>query len=216
MRYCILTAAVSLLFSAACALYAADNGTAKLPANPLQAVSSGPVVAQFKEVYVYCDDQSKNRYFPTGWMGDATDIKFSVSYHADQNQDLGKTCLKITYLAKGKNEWAGVYWQNPANNWGSINGGRDLTGAKFLTFWARGEKGGEIISEFKIGGLTGKYPDSDMAWMGPVKLKKDWQQYKIDLKDKDLHYILGGFCFTVLASDNPPGCTFYLADIKYE
>lgn len=170
---------------------------------------------KFPVFCVYTDDLSKrNHYYPSGWMGDVQDIKFSGVYQ--ENKGLGSTCLRITYLARRSKQWAGIYWQNPPNNWGTVQGGYDLRGATAVTFWARGEKGGEKISEFKIGGLTGKNPDSDVAWIGPIKLKKQWTQYKIDLTDKDLRYISGGFCFTLIKIDNPHGCTFYLDEMRYE
>lgn len=172
-------------------------------------------VRPFSKFYVLTDDETKNHFAPTGWMGDAQDFKTSAAY-IDDRQDLGKTCMKITYLAKGKKGWAGIYWQNPPNNWGAVKSGYNLKGARYVTFWARGLKGKEKISEFKMGGQSGKYPDSDSAWVGPVKLSKEWNQFRIDLEGKDLRYIAGGFCFIVLANDNPSGCTFYLADVKYE
>ena len=214
MRYGIIMAAAGFLLAGACAHIAAESSETKQQQNE-PSLPTGPVVVQFQETYVYCDDKTKNHFAPTGWMGDASDIKLG-SLYMDDNPALGKTCLKITYLCRGKKEWAGIYWQNPANNWGSIDGGYNLTGAQCVTFWARGSNGGETVSEFKIGGLTGKYPDSDTAWVGPVKLKKEWQQYKIDLKGKDLRYISGGFCLILLKSDNPKGCSLYLANIKYE
>jgi len=179
----------------------------------VEAVPKGPT--PFGMFYILSDDEDKNHFAPSGWMGDASDLKVSAAY-IDDRPDLGKTCMRVTYLARGKKEWAGIFWQHPAGNWGAMNGVFNLNGAKYITFWARGDKGGEKISEFKMGGLTGKYPDSDTAWLGPIKLKKEWAQYKIDLKSKDLRYISGGFCFTVLATDDPSGCTFYLADVKYE
>jgi len=39
---------------------------------------------------------------------------------------------------------------------------------KKLSFWARGDKGGEKIAEFKVGGITGEHGDSDSASIGPV------------------------------------------------
>lgn len=175
-------------------------------------ISTAPA---FKPFYIYTDDGAReNHYAPTGWMGDTGDIKFTGAYVGDVK--LGKTCLKIVYTAKGPKEWMGIYWQQPANNWGEKKGGYDLRGAKALTFWARGENGGERISEIKMGGITGKYPDSDIAWIGPVKLTKEWKQYRISLKGKDLSYIAGGFCVTALKVDNPHGCTFYIDEIRYE
>jgi len=109
-----------------------------------------------------------------------------------------------------------MYWQNPANNWGDREGGYDLTGATKLTFWVRGENGGERIEEFKIGGITGLYPDSDIAGIGPVMLTQEWKQYEIDLRGKDLSYISGGFAWSTNLDVNLNGVTFYLDDVRYE
>lgn len=173
-----------------------------------------PPAPAYKPFYIYSDNKIQNHYYPSGWMGDTQDLKVSGAYHDEPR--LGKTCLRVTYLAKGSKEWAGIYWQNPPNNWGSAKGGYNLRGAARLTFWARGQNGGERLNEVKIGGLSGKYPDSDVAWIGPISLKKQWTQYTIPLDGKDLRYINGGFCFTLLSSDNPHGCTFYLTEIRYE
>lgn len=172
---------------------------------------------EFKEFAVYIDRASReNHYCPSGWMGDYGDIKLNESW--TENPASGKSCIKITYTAEGKQgaSWAGIYWQWPPNNWGSRKGGFDLKGAKKLTFLAHGEKGGEEILEFKIGGITGEYSDSDSAGIGPVKLTKEWKQYTIDLRGLDLSYISGGFCWVTNFMANPDGCTFYLDDIKYE
>ena len=91
-----------------------------------------------------------------------------------------------------------------------------MTGAKKLTFWARGEKGGEQVQEFTVGGVSGDYPDSDTAVIGPVILGKQWRQYSIDLRGKDLSYISGGFAWTSSEDVNPESCTFYLDNIRFE
>ncbi|UCH12423.1 MAG: hypothetical protein JSW18_00280, partial [Candidatus Omnitrophota bacterium] len=72
------------------------------------------------------------------------------------------------------------------------------------------------IEEVKMGGISGAYPDSDFASIGPVILTKEWKQYEIDLADKDLSYISGGFCWSINLDVNPDGCVFYLDDIRYE
>ena len=112
--------------------------------------------------------------------------------------------------------WMGIFWQQPANNWGEKKGGFNLTGAKKLTFWARGAQGGEKIAEFKMGGITGEYSDTDSVTMGPIELTKEWKQYTLDLSGKDLSNIIGGFCFAMSKEDNPNGCIFYIDDIIYE
>lgn len=172
---------------------------------------------EFKAFTVYSDAKSPdNHYDPSGWMGDYSDI--GMSQESFDNPHSGSTAIKVTYRAKKSQGvgWAGIYWQNPSNNWGTKAGGYDLTGAKKLTFWARGEKGGERIEEFKIGGITGEYGDSDVAGVGPVDLTKEWQEFVIDLDGKDLSSVSGGFCWVASADANPNGIVFYLDDIKYE
>lgn len=184
-------------------------------------VESAPILrntdGSFRAFVVYGDANSPDNHFdPSGWMGDYNDLK--VSSEAMINPHGGTTAIKIEYSAK-KNQgagWAGIYWQNPANNWGSKAGGYDLTGSTKLSFWVRGEKGGERIEEFKVGGITGEYPDSDQAGIGPVLLTPDWKQYSIDLSGKDLSSISGGFCWVANADANPEGAVFYLDDIVYE
>jgi len=168
--------------------------------------------------YVFADRGSiGNHFIPSGWMGDYGDLKQS-DFASKEDPYLGDTCIKIIYNGKASQgaRWAGIYWQNPANNWGTIDGGFDLSRATKLTFWARGTKGGERIEEFKVGGIMGEFSDSDSASIGPVILNKDWTQYTIDLKGKDMSYMIGGFCWATNIDNNPEGATFYLDEIKYE
>src|SRR5947199_339925 len=78
--------------------------------------------------------------------------------------------------------WAGIVWQHPAGDWGDRAGGWDLRGAKKLTFWARGEGGGEVVN-FELGllGKGKKYQDSASAKLAGVKLTREWKQYEITL-----------------------------------
>lgn len=167
--------------------------------------------------YIYSDSSSaKNHFIPSGWMGDYGDIKLDTKSKEDPY--LGDTCIKVIYSAKGTQgaRWAGMYWQYPADNWATQDVGYDLSKATKLTFWARGAKGGERIEEFKMGGIMGEFPDSDSASIGPIILNKEWTQYTIDLKGKDISFIIGGFCWSTNVDVNPEGATFYLDEIKYE
>ena len=171
----------------------------------------------WKDFNIYTDGKAPdNHYIPSGWMGDYGDMKFNDKYMEKPHS--GTTSIQIIYNNKATQgaRWAGIYWQNPPNNWGTRPGGYDLTGAKKLTFWVRGDKGGERIEEFKVGGITGEYADSDVAGIGPVVLTMDWQQFTIDLEGKDLSSISGGFCWATNLDVNPDGATFYLDDIRYE
>lgn len=173
--------------------------------------------------YIYSDKGARTNHFaPSGWMGDYGDIKLNDG--ATDNCTDGRTCIKVGYTAKGTQgaNWAGIFWQQPPNNWGDKPGGYDLSKFKKLTFWARGEKGGEIINEFKVGGITGEHGDSDAQSIGPVTLTKDWKKYTIDLADKNLAKIVGGFCWSTAAdankSDANPSGEFYmfLDEIRFE
>ncbi|MBU4252680.1 MAG: hypothetical protein KKC39_03960 [Candidatus Omnitrophica bacterium] len=167
--------------------------------------------------YIYVDRSTAgNHFIPSGYMGDFGDIKYNGASKEDAY--LGDTCIKIIYSGKAAQgaRWAGIFWQNPANNWGSVDAGFDLSLATKLTFWARGAVGGERIEEFKVGGIMGEFSDSDSATIGPVLLNKEWTQYTIDLKGKDMSYIIGGFAWSTNVDNNPEGATFYLDEIKFE
>ncbi len=181
------------------------------------AQESAETPAANKSFNIYTEKMNvKNHYIPSGWMGDYGDLKFNDGW--SENTHSGNSCMEIKYSARGAQGagWAGIYWQNPANNWGSQMGGYDLSGYNKLTFWARGAKGGEVISEFKVGGMSGTYSDSDSTSIGPITLTKDWKQYNLDLKGLDLSYISGGFAFTASSQNNPEGFVIYLDDVKFE
>ena len=184
----------------------------KFEADPLVEVEARP--KQKMPFYVYADRGM--HFIPSGWMPATAsqDLKFDGAWKI--NSYLGDSCIRIIYNDNSGTRWAGIYWQYPANNWGSIDAGYDLSLASKLTFWARGEKGGERIEEFKVGGIMGEYSDSDSASIGPIILNQEWTQYTIDLTGKDLPYIMGGFCWATNIDVNPEGIVFYLDEIRYE
>jgi hypothetical protein len=179
-----------------------------------ESIAKGLAVKGFP-FYVYAEQASVlNHFLPGGWMGDTGDLKYSGNWKT--NAKSGKSCIQIKYSAEKKQSagWAGIYWQYPANNWGNTKGGFNLTGATSLTFWARGEKGGEIV-EFKIGGITGELPDTISTTTGPQELTKEWKQFTIDLSKEDMSYVNGGFCITFASDTDPDGATIYLDEIVY-
>jgi len=162
-------------------------------------------------VYGDCEDEFDPPYISSGWMGNTDALEYDDCWPTTPHG--GQSCIKITYNDTKK--WAGIVWQSPADDWGDEPGGYDLTGAKKLTFWARGEKGGEMV-EFKLGilGRNKAYPDSAKASLGRVKLPYTWTKYEVDLEGKDLSVIKTGFVFAVAGKKEP--ITFYLDDIRYE
>jgi hypothetical protein len=200
----------ALSFFIACGVFCGTAGAQTGTQKPATSV---------KLFYVYSDkdDSNSNFFIPSGWLGDYADLALDTGW--SENPYAGRTCIRISYSnrASGGARWAGMYWQNPENNWGNVeNSGVDLRGISKLTFWARGEKGGEQIQEFKMGGISGSYPDSDTAGIGPVTLTPEWKQYTIDLAGKDLSHVIGGFAWSTNLDTNPQGCTFYIDEIRYE
>jgi len=178
-------------------------------------VSKESAEPAFEPFYVYEDFKSnKNHYSPSGWMGDIASLKLFPD--CEQEAYEGTYSIKLEYKPSDAKQWVGIYWQHPANNWGDKKGGYNLTGARQLTFWAKGAEGKEVISEVKIGGISGVYSDSDVAWLKGIKLSRTWKKYTIDLSKADLSSISGGFCVVFSKKDNPAGCIIYLDEIKYE
>jgi hypothetical protein len=159
---------------------------------------------------IYGDDQGDPPYFPSGWIGNYGAVGYTPDWRTDPHT--GKTCLKLEYRDRGG--WAGMIWQSPANDWGDKPGGYNLSGATRLTFWARGEAGGEKV-DFSFGGIRGDKPFHDTAdGKVNVDLTKDWKQYSIDLSGKNLSCIKSGFGWSIAGAGKP--VTFYLDDIGYE
>jgi hypothetical protein len=149
-------------------------------------------------------------FIPSGYMGNYGAISIKES---DDQPHSGQACLKVTYSAAG--DWGGVVWQSPANDWGNAPGGFDLTGAKKLTFWARGAKGGERVSfGYGIIGKDKKFFDTGKGSLGPITLGADWKEYEFDLSGQDLTRIKSGFYWTLGGQGEP--VSFYLDDIQYE
>ncbi|MDR2426614.1 MAG: hypothetical protein LBD46_05490 [Endomicrobium sp.] len=217
LSFLSLSIALLLSFSFICAC--ASSNFAKNKIDKSAALKQDDLTPQERAqlaFYVYSDFKAiLNHYYPSGWMGDSRDLSFNQQYARDIYA--GKHCIRVQYTPRGSQRWAGIYWQQPSNNWGDKQGGFDLSKATYVTFWLKGEKGGEVVSEVKIGGLKGAFPDSaEAATKKKIVLTNEWKLYWIDLRKKDTSYIAGGFSFVVTRSDNPNGCTFYMDEIRYE
>lgn len=189
-----------------------DGAVANLPLHVADGPEPPPPPARQAQLpLVVYGAGSDNPFIPSGYMGNVGAIKMDFDC-ADQPHS-GSSCLKVTYNATG--DWGGVIWQNPDNNWGDKGGGWNLTGAKRLSFWARGETGTEKVT-FLMGIVDADKPfhDTDKEKLDGITLTKDWKEYSFDLDGKDLSRIVSGFGWT-LGGDGAP-ITFYLDDIKYE
>ena len=164
---------------------------------------------------IYSEAESTSAYIPSGWMGDAKSIK--VDPHSTEKPYSGKVCMRCEFNAE--NGWGGVAWQNPEQDWGDKKGGFNLSGAKKLSFHARGAQGGEEVSfGFGLIGSEKRYYDTAKRTTGKIRLGKDWQKYQINLNDlkanENLERIKVGFVWTVASTGKPT--VFYLDDIQWE
>jgi len=158
---------------------------------------------------VFDDSLADGSWAPSGWMGD-TD-KLSLNGDFPDAHD-GDRAIRIRF--EGVFGWAGIAWQHPANNWGDIDDGIDMTGASALEFWARGEYGGEKIG-FGVGLLEEdtRYPDSSVSKVEDVTLTADWQRFRVPLKRKDLSSLKTGFYLTLVGRRSP--VTVYLDRVQF-
>ena len=165
-----------------------------------------------------------SKYFPSGWMGFVTGVKGTGTLTVERQvvKLEGKDTIetRIEYKQGPEKGWAGIYWQHPDNNWGD-EPGVDLTGAKRISFYARGERGGEIV-EFISGGInSGKtYKDMYKESTGLVPLTKEFTKYVIDLsrlKNKELSNVIGAFAWVASGGfDEERRVVVYIADLKVE
>lgn len=161
-------------------------------------------------VAVYEEGFDGMPWAPSGWMGGVDYL--TIDGENTDNPHQGEHSVKIEYT--GKFNWVGVAWQNPSNNWGEQPGGFDLTGAKSLEVWARGEYGGEKVS-FGVGiiGQDKEYPDSGLAKVDDIVLTDQWTRYVVPLRKVDLSSIKTGFVVTLNGRVSP--VTIYLDDIRF-
>ncbi len=171
-------------------------------------ISAGPVVDL--PYVVYDENGQENDFVPSGWMGNTGALNIKLD-STDQPKS-GKICIQCEYSAPGN--WGGVVWQNPENDWGDLDGGKNFTGAKKMTFWARGNPGGEKV-KFGFGLLGHEKKFFDTTKKEEVfTLTKAWKQYSFDLSKDDLKRIKTPLFWTVEGNGQP--LKFYLDKIVVE
>ncbi len=155
-------------------------------------------------------DGAVSAYSPTGWMGDHTSL--TMTAHDTQQPHSGAACVKFAYARL--EGWCGVAWQDPANDWGKLPGGYEISGARVLSFWVRGERGGERV-KFGFGLIASDAKHSDTAkGERSVRLTREWTRVEMPVRGKDLRRIKTGF-YWILAGQGAP-VTFWLDDVRWE
>jgi len=189
--------------------YYAYDGSGNAATANIPLLVKGEVRTRFP-VSVYEDQFEGMPWAPSGWMGSIDSLTLDGAFA--ENSQSGHSSIRVRY--EGTYGWAGIAWQNPANNWGDQEGGYDLSGATRLELWARGEYGGEKIS---LGvGLIGSdkpHADSGITKVDGIHLTKDWQRFVVPLKGIDLSSIKTGFVMTLTGRQTP--VTIYLDSIRF-
>jgi len=165
---------------------------------------------------------------PAGWMSGGGDPEHYIRLESSPGDcHTDADCSQVTYNPGGM--WGGIYWwpltcgeSGAEGAWRNVQAGTcgvnvlevgNLSAVSRLTFWARGDRGEEVI-EFKIGGVD-VLPIPGRS-LGKVTLEPTWQQYEIDLEGMDLTNAIGLFCWVATDVANPQGAVFYLDDVQFE
>lgn len=189
---------------------AGGGATANLPLKVKGEASTQLGAATNLPLVVYGEKMNGVPYAPSGYMGDTHSIEMDFDAKADPKE--GPTCLQVDFH-RGTG-WGGVAWQSPANDWGDRPGGYALTGARRLTLWARGAKGGEKV-KLGFGLLNDDKPYFDSAkGEQELVLDNEWKRYAFELKGKNLDRIKTGFYWVVGGQGEP--VRFFLDEIRYE
>ena len=178
---------------------------------PKKEVGSGESAAVSLPLTIYDepDHAVSQPYSPSGIMGSTESVR--ISSNSTDHPKFGKHCFHFAY--QNPADWAGVVWQHPANDWGDLPGGHDLTGAKKLTFWAKGKSGGEQIKfGFGLLGQDKKFSDSGKGEI-EVELTTEWVEYAIECAG-DLSQIKSGFYWSLAGQGKP--VEFFLDRVRFE
>ncbi|MEL7145596.1 MAG: glycoside hydrolase family 2 TIM barrel-domain containing protein [Bacteroidota bacterium] len=160
--------------------------------------------------YIYQDNQDLP-YVASAYMGNYQTISVDLDHQSDVQS--GNKAIKITF--KGKNEWYGLGFVDPANDWGDILGGYDISGAKTFSFWAKSNYD-HLKAEIGFGLIEkgGKpFYDSTKKLM-KVILTDQWKKYTIKTKNLDLTCIRSGF--VLFTSGEGLNHDIYLDEIVFE
>jgi hypothetical protein len=159
--------------------------------------------------YVF-EDNGELPYFPSAYMGNYKAIDVDLNYKEDVHS--GQSAIKISYTAR--DNWYGVGFVDPANDWGDILGGYDITGAKKITFWAKANDT-NIKATMGFGLINNDKPFPDTSKKSKeIVLSTEWKKYTIKINKLDLQCIRTGF--VLFSSSNGFPHEIYLDDIVFE
>lgn len=154
-------------------------------------------------------------YSASGFFGDAGNISVTVDECPTRPTDPVGACREWSYTPGAQN-FGGVFWQFPENNFGAQPGYPIPQGATRVRFWAWGASGGEQV-EFIVGyGPNEEFGQRDGFEIntGAITLNDEPTEYFVDLFGVDYELVAGGFGW--VASGAQGAITFFLDDIAWE
>ena len=238
MKNIIATVLVLCLFAFPASAMAHETYDAYLPAagKAVQALKN-MLEEERQNIYVYRDfGDTENHYTQKALMAGMDDsLVHDINENWQEAPYSGNSCIRCEQITH-EGDWGGWLFLNgyfpegsnvPELNDGSADGqGLDLGGAQRLTFYARGNKGGEQVEFFTCGfGYNSEwnipvveFPDSSTKRStGVVTLTREWTQFSIDLSSADLSSIACGFGYVLKGNAFGNGeKVFYLDEIRFE
>jgi hypothetical protein len=153
-------------------------------------------------------------WVPSGFMGDGeTPGAIAVTEDACTGSRGGEgqgTCRQFTWRP-GRVGWAGVFWQYPEANWGTLPGLAIPEGATEVTLWAWGATGGEEVKF--LAGIGGAAADGFAAESTVFTLTTTPTQYRVALPTATLpNELVGAFGWV---SGDTGGASFFVDDIQW-
>ncbi|GAB4157095.1 MAG: hypothetical protein Tsb0033_08480 [Winogradskyella sp.] len=137
--------------------------------------------------YVYKDNEHVP-YFPSAYMGNYRAMEVDLNHTKTVHS--GKTAIEISYNVGY--DWYGFAMVDPANDWGDILGGYDISGAKTFSFWAKSDSS-NVMATIGFGLIDDDKTYHDTAKKSvEIKLTKEWKKYTIKTKRLDLSCIRSG------------------------
>lgn len=168
------------------------------------------LVPKVKLPFFVYRDGIENPYQPSGYMGNYKSMTVDMNYNEDVQS--GESSIKINY--NDDNNWYGLTLVDPANDWGNILGGYDISGAKKFSFWAKASRE-NVYATIGFGLIDDNKPFPDTAKKSiKLKLKTYWKKYTINLRKLDLSCIRSGF--TLFSSANNFPQDIFIDNIVFE
>lgn len=170
-----------------------------------------PVAEMPFNIYTDAGEEHKT-FWPGGRIGNEGALTIDEKWDVDPR--FGKTCMRVSFT--DPTDWVTAAWLHPPNNWGDFPGGHDLSKATKLTFWGKGDAGGEK-AEFRVGmeqAVNAVSRDTLQASSGTIRFGTKWKKYSVPLEKYDRTRVISGFIIRVEGQNQP--IIFYLDDIRFE